>query len=155
MECLYCNGTGEINREKNKEVKAPPGIVDGIRIRCGDLGKSGLYGGINGDLYFVVHLMGHEIFERDGLDLYCTIEIDQRTLRKGGSITVNTLDGVKVVTVPPKTDANARLRLQGYGLKNIGSKLRGDLYLGIEIVRSGFWEGFHDGLFGAAHRPNK
>jgi molecular chaperone DnaJ len=83
--CTTCNGAGKIKRQKTLEVKIPAGINEGMRIRSAGNGEPGTNGGPPGDLYIEIRIKAHEIFERDGDDLHCTVPVGLTTAALGGS----------------------------------------------------------------------
>ena len=89
--CTSCNGAGKIKRQKTLEVKIPAGINEGMRIRSAGNGEPGSNGGPPGDLYIEIRIKPHDIFERDGDDLHCTIPVSITTAALGGSVEVPTL----------------------------------------------------------------
>lgn len=91
--CGSCRGQGVVRKQKTLSVKIPAGVDTGNRIRLGGEGEAGSRGGPSGDLYVQVHVKKHNIFQREGNDLYCEVPIDFATASLGGSIEVPTLDG--------------------------------------------------------------
>lgn len=130
--CPRCGGTGALSEAKTLEVKIPPGVHEGSRIRLKGQGGEGLGGGPRGDLYLKVRLLPHPVFAVRGNDVETEITLapDQAVL--GDRVSVPTLDGPVTVTVPPGSRAGTRLRLRGKGLpaKEGG---RGDQYVRIVI----------------------
>ena len=101
--CATCSGAGRLKRQKTLEVKIPPGINEGMRIRSAGNGEPGTNGGPPGDLYIEIRIRQHEIFERDGDDLHCTVPVSFTTAALGGSIEVPTLEGKAEITLPEST----------------------------------------------------
>ena len=91
--CRTCGGQGIVRKQKTLSVKIPAGVDTGNRIRLSNEGEAGLRGGPSGDLYVQIHIKDHQIFQREGNDLYCEVPIDFATATLGGSIEVPTLDG--------------------------------------------------------------
>src|SRR6185369_14150219 len=91
--CTTCHGQGKIKRNKTLEVKIPPGINEGMRIRSAGNGEPGTNGGPPGDLYIEIRMKPHDIFERDGDDLHCTVPVGLTNAALGGTIEVPTLGG--------------------------------------------------------------
>jgi molecular chaperone DnaJ len=131
--CTVCNGTGRTKKQKTLEVKIPAGIDDGMRIRSVGNGEPGTNGGPPGDLYIEIRLKKHEIFERDGDDLHCTVPISFITAALGGEIQVPTLDGKAAIDIPEGTQAGKQFRLRGKGVKGVRASYPGDLYCHISV----------------------
>jgi molecular chaperone DnaJ len=132
--CTSCNGAGRVKRQKTLEVKVPPGINEGMRIRSAGNGEPGTNGGPAGDLYIEIRIKAHEMFERDGDDLHCSVPIALTTAALGGSIEVPTLSGGKVeIDLPEGTQHGKTFRLRGKGIKGIRSSYPGDLYCHVTV----------------------
>ncbi|HRY90301.1 MAG TPA: molecular chaperone DnaJ, partial [Rubrivivax sp.] len=110
--CTACSGAGRIKRQKTLEVKIPAGINEGMRIRSAGNGEPGSNGGPNGDLYIEIRIKQHEIFERDGDDLHCTVPVSLTTAALGGSIGVPTLGGNAEIDLPEGTQHGKTFRLR-------------------------------------------
>lgn len=109
-------------------------MTDGQFIRLNGNGDSGTKGGPPGDLYVVISIKAHELFERDGFDLHCEVPVGYPTAALGGEVTVPTLDGKASVKVPAGTQTGATFRLRGQGMKRLDADRRGDLYVHIQIA---------------------
>jgi molecular chaperone DnaJ len=131
--CTTCNGAGKIKKQKTLEVKIPAGINEGMRIRSAGNGEPGANGGPSGDLYIEIRVKQHEIFERDGDDLHCTVPVGLTTVALGGSIDVPTLSGHAEIDLPEGTQHGKTFRLRGKGIKGIRSSYPGDLYAHIAV----------------------
>ena len=131
--CTTCNGAGKIKRQKTLEVKIPAGINEGMRIRSAGNGEPGTNGGPPGDLYIEIRIKQHEIFERDGDDLHCTVPVGLATAALGGSIEVPTLSSKVEIELPEGTQHGKTFRLRGKGIKGIRSSYPGDLYCHITV----------------------
>jgi molecular chaperone DnaJ len=131
--CTTCNGAGKIKKQKTLEVKIPAGINEGMRIRSAGNGEPGTNGGPSGDLYIEIRVKQHEIFERDGDDLHCTVPVGLTTVALGGSIEVPTLSGHAEIDLPEGTQHGKTFRLRGKGIKGIRSSYPGDLYAHIAV----------------------
>ncbi|HRX40057.1 MAG TPA: molecular chaperone DnaJ, partial [Parvularculaceae bacterium] len=102
--CTDCSGQGRVRRERTLAVDVPQGIEDGTRIRLAGEGEAGPRGGPEGDLYIFVHVGKHELFERDGADLYCELPVPMTTAALGGELEAPTIEGGRVkITVPEGT----------------------------------------------------
>ncbi|MEP6966335.1 MAG: molecular chaperone DnaJ [Polaromonas sp.] len=131
--CVACHGVGKTKTNKTLEVKIPAGIDDGMRIRSTGNGEPGSNGGPPGDLYIEIRLKKHEIFERDGDDLHCSMPISFTTAALGGEIEVPTLSGKAAIDIPEGTQAGKQFRLRGKGLKGVRSSYPGDLYCHVTV----------------------
>jgi molecular chaperone DnaJ len=131
--CASCNGAGRIKRQKTLEVKIPAGINEGMRIRSAGNGEPGTNGGPSGDLYIEIRVKPHDIFERDGDDLHCTVPVGLTTAALGGTIEVPTLGGNAEIDLPEGTQHGKTFRLRGKGIKGIRSSYPGDLYAHVAV----------------------
>ena len=125
--CGPCSGSGRVQESKTLSVKIPAGVDEGDRIRLSGEGEAGLNGGPSGDLYVVVSLKKHGIFERDGGDLHCEMPISFSIAALGGEIEIPTLDGHAKMKIPPETQSGAKFRLKGKGIKPVRENFTGDL----------------------------
>ena len=131
--CAACGGAGRIKRNKTLEVKIPAGINEGMRIRSAGNGEPGTNGGPPGDLYIEIRIKQHEIFERDGDDLHCTVPVGLTAAALGGNIQVPTLGGTAEIELPEGTQHGKTFRLRGKGIKGVRSSYPGDLYCHISV----------------------
>lgn len=131
--CTACNGAGRIKKQKTLEVKIPAGINEGMRIRSAGNGEPGQNGGPSGDLYIEIRVRQHDIFERDGDDLHCTVPVGLTTAALGGTIEVPTLGGNAEIELPEGTQHGKTFRLRGKGIKGIRSSYPGDLYAHVAV----------------------
>jgi molecular chaperone DnaJ len=131
--CSACMGVGKTKTNKTLEVKIPAGIDDNMRIRSTGNGEPGTNGGPPGDLYIEIRLKKHDIFERDGDDLHCSVPISFTTAALGGEIDVPTLAGKAAIDIPDGTQAGKQFRLRGKGIKGVRSSYPGDLYCHITV----------------------
>ena len=131
--CIPCAGQGKIKKQKTLEVKIPAGIDGGMRIRSAGNGEPGTNGGPPGDLYIEIRQKKHDIFERDGDDLHCTVPINIVTAALGGEIDVPTLDGKAAIDLPEGTQNGKQFRLRGKGIKGVRGSYPGDLYCHITV----------------------
>ncbi|WP_315359089.1 molecular chaperone DnaJ [Neisseria bacilliformis] len=126
--CVKCRGKGRVKTAKTVEVNIPAGIDDGQRIRLSGEGEPGRNGAPSGDLYVVVHVKAHKIFERNGLDLHCELPVSFTVAALGGEVEVPTLEGKVKLTIPKETQTGRRMRVKGKGIKSLRSSATGDLY---------------------------
>jgi molecular chaperone DnaJ len=125
--CAACRGAGRIKKHKTLAVKIPSGVDEGDRIRLSGEGEAGVNGGPPGDLYVVIHLRAHSVFQREGDDLHCEMPISFTQAALGGEIEIPTLDGSAKIKVPPETQTGQVFRLRGKGIKGVRSSYPGDL----------------------------
>jgi len=131
--CDRCGGEGRTQGVRSLSVKIPKGVRDGAKIRLTGEGEPGQGGGPSGDLYLQVHVLPHAGFERDGYDIYSTVEVNIVQATLGTTVTVQTLDGPVDLRIPPGTSSGAKLRLRGRGVAIRGGD-RGDHYVRVKIV---------------------
>ena len=132
--CLECNGAGRVTEERKLSVNIPAGIEDGTRIRLGGEGEAGVRGGPPGDLYIFLSLKPHEIFQRDGADLFCRVPISLTTAALGGEFNVPQIDGGKTrVKVPEGSQTGKQFRLKGKGMPVLRTAKVGDMYIQIVV----------------------
>ena len=131
--CTTCSGQGRIKKNKTLEVKIPSGINEGMRIRSSGNGEPGTNGGPSGDLYIEIRIKQHEIFERDGDDLHCTVPVGLTTAALGGAMEVPTLGGKAEIDLPEGTQHGKTFRLRGKGIKGVRSSYPGDLYCHVSV----------------------
>ncbi|MEW6313185.1 MAG: molecular chaperone DnaJ [Pseudomonadota bacterium] len=125
--CGTCNGAGRIKQHKTLSVKIPAGVDNGDRIRLSGEGEAGINGGPPGDLYVVIQLKQHAVFQRDHNDLHCEMPISFTTAALGGEIEIPTLDGYAKIKIPPETQTGKVFRLRGKGIKGVRAHAPGDL----------------------------
>lgn len=139
--CSDCAGHGQVRRERVLNVRVPAGVDDGARIRLSGEGDAGARGGPRGDLYIFVSVRPHELFERDGLDLLCSVPVPMATAALGGEIEAPCLLGgencdgnCKIkVQVPEGAQTGRTVRLKGRGMPSLRSRQRGDLVVELFI----------------------
>src|SRR5215469_16295463 len=133
--CADCHGMGQVRRERTLSVRIPAGVDDGARIRLAGEGDGGQRGGPRGDLYIFLSVTPHELFERDGLDLLCTVPVPMSIAALGGEIDAPCLLGGEncngesklKVRVPEGAQTGRTVRLKGKGMPSLRSRERGDL----------------------------
>ena len=131
--CTSCHGQGKVKKQKTLEIKIPPGIDDGMRIRSASNGEPGRNGGPAGDLFIEIRVKRHELFERDGDDLHCKVPVSVTTAALGGEIEVPTLAGKAAIDIPEGTQHGKQFRLRGKGIKGVRSSYPGDLYVHVDV----------------------
>ncbi|HQK09534.1 MAG TPA: molecular chaperone DnaJ [Rectinema sp.] len=131
--CQDCAGSGLVKKKQKIRVTIPPGVEDGKRVTVPGQGNAGPNGGPPGDLHVFIHVRPHEMFERQGNDLYCAVSIDFVTAALGGEVVIDTLEGRKIsVQIPAGTQNGKLLRIKGEGVPVSGGK-RGDLYIKVFV----------------------
>ncbi len=125
--CRQCRGQGRVRDNKTLSVSIPAGVDDGDRIRLNNEGEAGVGGGPAGDLYVIIRVEPHEIFEREGRDLHCEVPISIGMATLGGEIEVPTLDGRVKLKIPPETQTGKLFRLRAKGVKSVRGGQVGDL----------------------------
>ncbi len=131
--CATCGGAGRIKKHKTLSVKIPEGVDQDDRIRLSGEGEAGLNGGPPGDLYVVVSLKPHPVFQRENSDLHCEMPISFATAALGGEIEIPTLDGHANIKIPAETQTGQVFRLRNKGIKAVRSSTHGDLYCHVAI----------------------
>jgi molecular chaperone DnaJ len=125
--CRVCDGEGRVEKSSRVKLKIPAGISTGSRLRSSRNGEAGIRGGPQGDLYVVVHVQEHSVFQRDEDNLYCEVPIPFTMAALGGDVDVPTLEGKANVKVPAGTQSGQTFRLRGKGVINVNGRDRGDL----------------------------
>ena len=125
--CRACHGQGRVEKTRTLSVKVPPGVDTGDRIRLSGEGEAGPEGGPPGDLFVQMSVRQHNIFERDGKNLYCEVPITFVDAALGGELEVPTLDGRVKLKIPPETQTGKLFRLRGKGVKPVRGGSVGDL----------------------------
>jgi molecular chaperone DnaJ len=131
--CRGCSGQGRKKKKVDLVVKVPNGIDSGQRLKLSGEGDSGTQGAPGGDLYVVIDVQDHEIFERDGFDLHCEVPISFSQAALGAEVEIPTLDGRVAVTIQDGTQSGSRMRLRGKGIQRLGAYGVGDLLLTIHV----------------------
>lgn len=131
--CRACAGEGRVEKTSRVKLKIPAGIEHGSRLRSGGNGEAGMRGGAAGDLYVVVHIKEHPIFEREGSDLHCEVPIPFSTAALGGEIHVPTLKGAVNLKIPAGTQGGSTFRVRGQGMPHLQQGGRGDLFVRVQV----------------------
>ena len=132
-KCPVCGGSGYKNVREQVEVNIPAGISTGQQVRIQGYGERGENGGPNGDLYIEIRVKDHKYFEREGNDIYIRVPISSIDATLGTKIDVPTPYGDVELVIPAGTQPNTKLRLKGYGVKELRSNQKGDQYVEIEV----------------------
>ncbi|MDA7746039.1 molecular chaperone DnaJ [Psychromonas sp.] len=131
--CGKCHGEGRYERSKTLSVKIPAGVDTGDRIRLSGEGEAGEHGAPAGDLYVQMNVRPHDVFERDGNDLYCEVPISFTEAALGGEIEVPTLDGRVKLKIAAETQTGRMFRMRGKGVKSVRSHSTGDLMCKVTV----------------------
>jgi molecular chaperone DnaJ len=131
--CRECNGAGRTDKRERIKLKIPAGISEGSRLRSSGNGDAGMRGGPAGDLFVVIHVREHEIFERDENDLYCEVPISFATAAVGGELVVPTLNGKASIRVPEGTQNGTLFRLKDKGMPQLNNGRSGDLMVRVQV----------------------
>ncbi|MGH9451089.1 MAG: molecular chaperone DnaJ [Terriglobia bacterium] len=132
--CPACRGDGRRREERVLSIKIPAGVEEGTRLRVSGEGEAGSRGGPAGDLYVVLRVREHPVFERQGNDLYLTIPISLVQAALGTEIKVPTLKGTEKLRVPEGTQPNTLFRMRGMGLPSVERRGHGDLYVKVQVI---------------------
>ena len=132
--CRNCGGEGRVRRTETIDVRIPPGIPDGGRVRIPGKGHAGTMCAPPGDLYLRVEVKPHPFFKRRGDDLYTTVPVTVTEATLGAKIEVPTIDGRSIVRIPPGTDSGQTLRLREKGVPSARNGRRGDQYVEVQVV---------------------
>jgi molecular chaperone DnaJ len=132
--CKACHGQGRVRKDRTLQVDIPAGVENGTRIRLAGEGEAGVRGGPFGDLYLFVSVQDHELFERDGPDLYCMAHVPMTTAALGGEIEAPTIDGGRVkIKIPAGAQSGKKFRLRGKGMSVLRRKGRGDMLVELHV----------------------
>jgi molecular chaperone DnaJ len=131
--CTQCRGERYVRTERKLKVNIPAGVDTGTRLRLTNEGQPGGNGGTAGDLYVVVKIKEHPIFERSGDDLHCTIPINIAQAALGTEVSLLTFDGLETVKVPEGSQTGSRIRLKNLGTPRLQGSGRGDLFVHIDV----------------------
>ena len=131
--CRECGGEGRREKPTRIKLKIPAGIADGSRLRSPRNGEAGIRGGPQGDLYVVVHVAEHKIFQRDGDNLYCEVPIAFTLATLGGEVPVPTLEGKANLKIPAATQSGQMFKLRGKGVAHVNGRERGDLLVRVMV----------------------
>src|SRR5437588_11826759 len=131
--CRACDGEGRVEKPTRIKLKIPDGIADGSRLRSPRNGEAGIRGGPQGDLYVVVHVQEHKIFQRDEDNLYCEVPIGFTLATLGGEVPVPTLEGKANLKIPAGTQSGQMFKLRGKGVAHVNGREHGDLLVRVMV----------------------
>ena len=132
-KCKKCGSEGRVTDTSKLKVKIPAGVDSGSRLRSAGKGEAGLQGAPSGDLYIVLHVKEHEVFERHGDDLFCEIPIKFTLATLGGTLSVPTLTGKGTLKIPTGTQSGTTFRMRSQGMPNLRSGHKGDQLIKVII----------------------
>ncbi|RLJ52113.1 molecular chaperone DnaJ [Litoreibacter meonggei] len=132
--CRTCGGSGREEKERSLSVNIPAGVETGTRIRLAGEGEAGLRGGPSGDLYIFIEVTEHELFQRDGVDLFCQVPVAMTTAAIGGDVEVPTIDGGRSrVKVPAGSQSGRQMRLRSKGMPALRGGGSGDMFIELAV----------------------
>ncbi|MFT4546168.1 MAG: molecular chaperone DnaJ [Verrucomicrobiales bacterium] len=131
--CKKCGGEGRATKTTKIKIRVPAGIDSGTRLRTTGNGEAGVRGGSSGDLFVVIHVHDHDVFEREGQDLFCDVPLAFSTAALGGSLDVPTLEGRSNIKIPAGTQNETVFRLREKGITHLNSSRKGDLHIRVQI----------------------
>jgi molecular chaperone DnaJ len=132
--CATCGGEGHIRRPETFDVRIPPGVDTGSRVRVPGKGNAGIGGGATGDLYIVTDVEPHPLFERKGDNIYIKVPVTVTEAALGTKVEVPTIDGPATIKIPPGTQGGQKLRLRGRGAPSLRASARGDQFVEVQVV---------------------
>jgi molecular chaperone DnaJ len=132
--CRTCGGSGVLPKSERINVKIPPGVDNGSKVRVAGMGGPGTKGGPAGDLYIITRVRPHRYFERKGDNLYSEVPLTAREAALGDKIEIPTVDGMVALTIPPGIQTGQQLKLKGKGVPHLGGGGVGDHYVAVKVV---------------------
>ena len=163
--CQSCSGQGRIQKQRTISIKIPAGVDQNDRVRLSSEGEAGIKGGPSGDLFVDINIREHQIFQREGSNLFCEVPTRFSTAVLGGVLKVPTIDGAVNLTIPEETQSGKVFRLRGKGIKSYRDRSIGDLYCTVQIEtpvslnkkQKKLLEEFEHSLNSSSkeHRPNR
>jgi molecular chaperone DnaJ len=131
--CAKCKGNGQTKKKSTINLKVPPGVDTGIRMRVSEEGDPGNHGGPNGDLYVILNVEPHPFFKRKGNDLHCEVPVSFVQAALGSEIEVPTIDGKESLKIPSGTPSGKVFHFRGHGVPRLNSYGRGDQYVSVFV----------------------
>ena len=131
--CSLCKGERFHRTDKKLKITIPAGVDNGTRLRLSGEGNPGPAGSVPGDLYVVIGVADHPIFHRREQDLHCSLPINIAHAVLGADIEIETFDGPQTVRIPEGTQAGAQFRLRNLGVPHVNSRMRGDLFVHVDV----------------------
>jgi molecular chaperone DnaJ len=133
VPCSKCGGSKRIRRNRKLEVKIPPGVDSGTRLRISGEGEAGMNGGSAGDLYILLDVSADSRFQRDGADLHVRVDIEIPQAVLGASVSVPTFEGNETLDVPAGTQPGSVLRIKNRGMPKLRGSGNGDLHIHVRV----------------------
>lgn len=131
--CGTCEGAGRVESFEKLSVRIPKGVATGQKLKLKGKGNDAKMGGETGDLFVIITVVEHSLFQRRGSDLHCVVPIRFSKAALGGTLEVPTLTGTATIKVPPGTESGKLLRLAGRGLPTMKGGRKGDLHIELEV----------------------
>lgn len=131
--CKHCHGSGRVKKPSKIKLRVPAGVDTGARLRSTGNGEGGLRSGPSGDLFFVIHVRDHDVFEREGDDLLCEVPVSFTQAALGTELNVPTLEGATHIKVPAGTQTGTVFRLRHRGVRNVHGQGQGDLHVRVTV----------------------
>lgn len=132
--CNNCKGAGRVEKDRALSVNIPAGVETGTRIRLASEGEAGMRGGPSGDLYIFIEVSDHELFQRDGTNLFCRVPVSMAKAALGGSIEVPTIDGGRGrVQIPSGSQSGRQMRLRSKGMPALRGGGSGDMFIELAV----------------------
>lgn len=132
--CKGCGGQGRVHKDRALSVNIPKGVETGTRIRLSGEGEAGMRGGPSGDLYIFIDVRKHEIFEREGVNLFCRVPVSMTAAALGGDIEVPTIDGGRSkVKIPAGSQSGRQMRLRSKGMPALRGGGEGDMFIELAV----------------------
>lgn len=133
-KCTTCRGEGRVRNVTKLKVRIPSGVEDEQTLTISGKGEAGPNGGMNGDLYINVNVKPHDLFERDGVNLYLEMPITFSQAALGDQIEIPTLEGKAILKIPSGTQTGTKFRMSGRGIKNSRTGETGSLFVVVKII---------------------
>jgi molecular chaperone DnaJ len=131
--CIECKGEAYIRVDRKLKVNIPAGVDTGTRMKLVNEGQPGAAGGPPGDLYVVIKVQEHAIFDREGSDLHCTVPINLAQAALGTQVDILTFDGLQTLKIPEASQTGAKIKLRNHGVPHLSGHGRGDLIVHIDV----------------------
>lgn len=132
--CKECHGQGRVRKKRKLDVKIPPGVDTGTRLRIAGEGEGGVNGGPSGDLFILLEVTPDKRFQRDGADLHTKVEIAVPQASMGATVSVPTFDGTEKLDIPAGTQPGSVLRIKNRGMPRLRGTGKGDLHIHIRVA---------------------
>ena len=131
--CIQCKGEAYIRSDRKLKVNIPAGVDTGTRLRLTGEGQPGANGGPHGDLFVMLKVEEHPVFDREGNDLHCTVPVNVAQAALGTELDILSFDGLKSVKIPDGSQTGSKVRMRGLGVPNVNGHGRGDLFVHLDV----------------------